>query len=47
MRGMVMKVAASRKSFIVSHDSVPDVMDAMMMSFTYRNQRTSKASNPA
>ena len=39
MRGMVMKVAASRKSFIVSHDSVPDVMDAMMMSFDVREPK--------
>jgi protein SCO1 len=39
MRGMVMKVAASQKSFIVSHDSVPDVMDAMMMSFDVREPK--------
>ena len=36
MRGMVMKVAASRQSFMVSHDSVPGVMDAMTMSFDVR-----------
>jgi protein SCO1/2 len=33
MHGMVMKVADSRQSFVVSHDSVPGVMDAMTMSF--------------
>lgn len=39
MRGMVMKVAPSHKSFIVSHDSVPGVMDAMMMSFDVRTPK--------
>ena len=33
MRGMVMKVSPSRHSFIVSHDSVPKLMDAMTMAF--------------
>src|SRR4051812_32127675 len=33
MRGMVMKVASSRQSFVVSHDSIPGVMEAMTMSF--------------
>jgi protein SCO1/2 len=37
MRGMVMKVAPSHRSFIVSHDSVPGAMDAMMMSFDVRD----------
>ena len=36
MRGMVMKVSPSHRSFIVSHDSVPGVMDAMTMSFDVR-----------
>jgi protein SCO1/2 len=36
MRGMVMKVSSSHTSFIVSHDSVPGVMDAMTMAFDVR-----------
>jgi protein SCO1/2 len=36
MRGMVMTVSSSRTSFMVSHDSVPGVMDAMTMSFDVR-----------
>jgi protein SCO1/2 len=36
MRGMVMKVAPSRKSFVVSHDSIPGVMEAMTMTFEVR-----------
>jgi protein SCO1/2 len=36
MRGMVMKVAPSHKSFVVSHDSIPGVMEAMTMSFDVR-----------
>jgi protein SCO1 len=46
MRGMVMKVAASRKSFMVSHDSVPDVMDAMMMSFDVREPKDLEGIKP-
>lgn len=33
MRGMVLKVDPAHKSFVVSHDSVPGVMDGMTMSF--------------
>jgi protein SCO1/2 len=36
IHGMVMKVAPSRKSFVVSHDSIPGVMEAMTMSFEVR-----------
>ena len=39
MRGMVMKVAPSQRSFVVSHDSVPGAMDAMMMSFDVPNPK--------
>jgi protein SCO1 len=39
MRGMVMRVAASHRSFIVSHDSIPGVMEAMTMSFDIREPR--------
>ena len=39
VRGMVMKVAPSQKSFIVSHDTVPGLMDAMMMSFDVRDPK--------
>ena len=33
MRGIVLKVDPARKSFVVSHDSVPGLMGAMTMSF--------------
>lgn len=33
MSGMVLKVDPAHKSFVVSHDSVPGVMDGMTMSF--------------
>jgi Cu/Ag efflux protein CusF len=36
MRGTVLKVAPSHKSFIVSHDSIPGVMAAMTMAFDVR-----------
>jgi protein SCO1 len=39
MQGMVMKVAPSQKSFIVSHDSVPGVMDAMTMAFDVKDPK--------
>jgi protein SCO1/2 len=39
MSGMVMKVAPSRKSFAVSHDSVPGVMEAMTMTFEVREPK--------
>jgi len=39
MHGMIMKVSSSHKSFIVSHDSVPGVMDAMTMAFDVREPR--------
>jgi protein SCO1/2 len=39
MRGMVMKVAPSHKSFIVSHDSIPNVMEAMTMSFDVKEPK--------
>ena len=31
LRGMVLKVDASRRSFVISHESIPGVMDAMTM----------------
>ena len=37
MRGMVISVDPSGKSFVVSHDSVPGVMAAMTMSFDVRD----------
>ena len=39
MRGMVLKVDAARKTVIVSHDAVPDVMPAMTMPFEVREAR--------
>lgn len=36
MKGMVLKIDPSRRSFLVSHDSVPGVMEAMTMSFDVR-----------
>jgi Cu/Ag efflux protein CusF len=39
MRGMVMKVAPSHRSFVVSHDNVPGAMDAMMMSFDVQSPK--------
>jgi protein SCO1 len=33
VKGMVLKVASSRRSFVVSHESIPGLMDAMTMSF--------------
>jgi protein SCO1/2 len=36
MRGLVLSVDASHKSFVVSHDSIPNVMGAMTMSFDVR-----------
>jgi protein SCO1/2 len=46
VRGMVMKVAASQNSFIVSHDAVPGVMDAMMMSFDVRDPKDLNSVRP-
>jgi protein SCO1 len=37
MKGMVLAVDPDRKSFVVSHDSVPGVMDAMTMRFEVRH----------
>jgi protein SCO1/2 len=39
MRGMVLSVDASRKTVVVSHESVPNLMPAMTMPFAVRNQR--------
>jgi len=39
MRGMVLTVDAARKTMVVSHDSVPNVMPAMTMPFEVRSQR--------
>ena len=39
MRGLVLSVDASHKSFVVSHDSIPNVMGAMTMSFDVRESR--------
>jgi len=39
MRGMVLTVDAARKTVVVSHDSIPNVMPAMTMPFEVRNQR--------
>jgi len=39
MRGMVLKVDASRNTVFISHDAVPDVMPAMTMPFTVRDAR--------
>jgi len=36
LRGLVLSVDASHKSFVVSHDSIPNVMGAMTMSFDVR-----------
>ena len=37
--GMVLKVDPSRRSFVVSHDSIPGVMAAMTMAFDVRETR--------
>ena len=39
MRGMVLSVDAARKTVVVSHESVPNLMPAMAMPFEVRNQR--------
>lgn len=39
MTGMVLAVDPSRKSFVVSHDSIPGVMAAMTMSFDVREPK--------
>jgi protein SCO1/2 len=39
MRGLVLSVDASHKSFVVSHDSIPNVMGAMTMSFDVREPK--------
>ncbi|HEV8392735.1 MAG TPA: SCO family protein [Vicinamibacterales bacterium] len=39
MRGMVLSVDAARKTVVVSHDSIPNVMPAMTMPFEVRNSR--------
>jgi protein SCO1/2 len=39
MRGMVLGVDAARRTVVVSHESVPDLMPAMTMPFEVRNQR--------
>jgi protein SCO1/2 len=39
VRGMVLGVDAARKSVVVSHDSIPGVMEAMAMPFDVRNAR--------
>lgn len=39
VRGMVMKVAPTRTSVTVSHDSVPTLMEAMTMSFDVRSPK--------
>jgi protein SCO1 len=39
MQGMVMKVAPSHRSFVVSHDSVPGAMEAMTMTFDVREPK--------
>jgi protein SCO1 len=38
-RGMVLAVDAARKTVVVSHDSIPDVMPAMTMPFEVGSQR--------
>jgi len=39
MRGMVLSVDAVRKTVVISHDSVPNVMPAMTMPFEVESQR--------
>jgi protein SCO1/2 len=39
MRGMVLSVDAARRTLVVSHESVPDLMPAMTMPFEVRSQR--------
>ena len=46
MRGMVISVDPSGKSFVVSHDSVPGVMAAMTMSFEVRDAGELKSLAP-
>ena len=38
VRGMVLSVDAARKTIVVSHDSIPNVMPAMTMPFETRSQ---------
>ncbi len=46
MTGMVLKVDSSRKSFLVSHDSVPGVMPAMTMQFDVQDPADLKSVTP-
>src|SRR5437870_4960701 len=39
MRGLVLSVDATNKSFVVSHDAVPNVMAAMTMPFEVRDAK--------
>jgi len=39
MRGMVLSVDAARKTVVVAHDSIPNVMPAMTMPFEVRSRR--------
>lgn len=39
MRGMVLSVDAARRTVVVSHESVPNLMPAMTMPFEARNRR--------
>jgi protein SCO1/2 len=46
MRGMVLQVDAARRSVVVSHDAVPDVMPEMAMPFDVRNPSELKGLAP-
>jgi Cu/Ag efflux protein CusF len=46
MRGFVVKVDPSRRSFVVSHDSVPGVMAAMTMPFDVRDPKELQGVEP-
>ena len=46
MKGMVLKVDPAHKSFVVSHDSVPGLMDAMTMSFDVSDPKQLQAVMP-
>src|SRR5579862_1909350 len=46
MRGLVLSVDAVHKSFVVSHDAVPNVMAAMTMTFDVRDARELEGLGP-
>lgn len=46
LKGMVLKVAPSRRTFVVSHDSIPSIMDAMTMSLDVKEPKDLEGVTP-